>query len=150
MFGERSIDAARASFSSRARLSGSDLSAAGRNFSATGPAEPDVLGAIHLAHAAGAQAFADPVVLDGCADHISGFETRGLARSSPPSPSILIRNGITELRGYANGFRGEVPALTPLSTPKGRAHRSNRQNGRPDHAARCGRPSARPATHAVA
>ena len=69
MFGERSIDAARASFSSRARLSGSDLSAGGQELERDGPAQPYVLGAIHLAHAAGAKAFVNPVVLDGCAYH---------------------------------------------------------------------------------
>ena len=33
------------------------------------PAEPHILGAIHLAHSAGAKALADPIVLDGCAYH---------------------------------------------------------------------------------
>ena len=71
MFGERRSDAARASLSRRARLSGSALSSAGRNFSATGTAEADIFGAIHLAHAARAKALADAIVLNGRADEVS-------------------------------------------------------------------------------
>ena len=65
MFGERSIDAARASFNSRARLSGSDLSACGRNLSATGRPSREIFRAIDLAHSACAEALADAVVLNG-------------------------------------------------------------------------------------
>ncbi len=65
MFGERSSDAARASFSSRARLSGSALQAGGQELQRHRTAEPDVLGAIDLAHAAGAEALADAIVLNG-------------------------------------------------------------------------------------
>ena len=74
MFGERSSDAARASFSSRARLSGIRLQAtAGRNFSATGRPRRSVFGAIDLAHSACPKAFADAVVLNCCADHVSAM-----------------------------------------------------------------------------
>ena len=74
MFGERSIDAARASFSSRARLSGSALSAVRQELQRDLPPEPDVFRAIHLAHPAGAKPAVDPVVLHGLADGVFAHE----------------------------------------------------------------------------
>jgi hypothetical protein len=57
---------------------------------------------------------------------ISGFETRGLARSSPPSPSILIRNGIKELVA-ARDYAVEPHGLTAITK-----NTKNTKNGRPE------------------
>ncbi len=69
MFGERSSEAARASLSSRARLSGSALSVGGKELQRHGTPESDVLREIHLAHSARAKTRPDAIVLNSAADH---------------------------------------------------------------------------------
>ena len=88
MLGDRSIEAARASFSSRARLSGIRLERRRQELERDRPAEPGVFAAIHLAHAARAEAFADSVVLDGCADH---YDVRRDSWSIRPRRGHLVR-----------------------------------------------------------
>ena len=69
MFDERSAEAARASVSRRARRSGSAWADDGQELERDLAPQARVFGQVDLAHAAGAEALAYPIVLNGGADH---------------------------------------------------------------------------------
>ena len=69
MLEERNAEAARASVSRRARRSGSAWADEAQELERDLAPQPRVFGQVDLAHAAGAQALAHAIVLNGGADH---------------------------------------------------------------------------------
>ena len=85
MLGWLSAEVVRASRWKRSVASGSAVADSGRNFTRDVPAEPQVLGAIDHAHAAGTQPVDDAVVRDNGADHLEPVRAM---------PGMAFRNGI--------------------------------------------------------
>ena len=101
MFGERSSDAARASFSSRARLSGIGLERRRQELQRDRPPEADVFGAIHLAHAACAELAEHAIVTELAIDHRRDLDAAWCCRARSVIPQSQTLAAMPRVRSAA-------------------------------------------------